>query len=107
MDDRAYTQWKAREEDYRALRRKRSHSIDKRAAYLWNATNPAIRYEDLIETWQQAVSKFVHYAESGDQDTAAGNWLLAAPWHSSRDLDTLSPPWFREALEEVFDVVTR
>lgn len=101
MDRREYEKWKAAEADYRKQRRKRKGKTPtrKEAGYLWDQTNPIIRFEQLIPRWQSSVVAFLTAVRQGRE--------LAEAWYEAKG--TIRMGWldldaeFRRSLTEMAD----
>ena len=101
VDDREA--WKARQEDYRAQRRKRSRKTRAKAEakYFWDSAHPPLRWDDVTPRWQSAISRFLLGVREGRPCEEA--WDRVAPSSESRwGRDLLGDEW-RRALKEVAD----
>lgn len=103
MVDLVYEEWKAREEAYRAERRKRRHKRLSKSAvgHFWDSVDPPVRWDNLIPRWQVCVIAFAKRVEAGQGAQSA--WDDVPPSSGSKwGGPTLGPEWER-ALTELAD----
>lgn len=103
MNESDYDAWQAKIADAKAARRRKKGSVlnavtaDTRQR--WDSTNLPLKFDDLVDTWQRVVLRFVQLLRSGSECRVA--WDMASPSTHSK-WPGLDPAW-RTAVQEVCD----